>query len=135
MSYGIIIRETGRFYRTPEIFEDMSVPINELELQYVELTDRLVSSLTTHSEVIDTANTYYSNGEWVESYITPAKVDIKANREADKAAFLAEANRRINIEDISDAYRQQLTDYIAALEAITPTDEEIQAIEWPEKPF
>lgn len=133
--YGIIKKETGLFDGIPSIYDDTSRPINENELEYVQLTDRMIAALTTFEEVIDQANTKYLNGSWVESYITPVKVDILANRTRDKNNFIAEAQRRLSVPDISDAYRTALQNYISELEAIIPTNEEYQTIVWPAKPF
>lgn len=133
--YAIIQISTGKLDGGINMFDDMSMPINVNELQYVELTERMIESMTNHNEVIDTDQTIFSNGSWTEVFKTPEKINYLANRTRDKNNFLLEAQRRISIEDITDSYREKLQKYIDDLNKIVPTNNEIQQINWPEKPF
>lgn len=133
--YTLIKKSTGKFYQVATMWDDTSKPINTDELQFVELTERMVNSLTNHNEVIDYNNTIFQNGSWTEVFVTPQKVDILASRTIDKNNFLKEAQRRLALEDITDSYKEKLEDYIQKLNAITPTNNEIQQINWPVKPF
>lgn len=133
--YAIIQKSTGKLDGGINMFDDMSMPINVNELEYVELTERMIESMTNHNEVIDTDKTIFSNGSWTEVFKTPEKINYLANRTRDKNNFLIEAQRRISIEDITDSYREKLQKYIDDLNKIIPTNNEIQSIVWPEKPF
>jgi hypothetical protein len=134
MKFLIITKNNGKIYEKL-MFEDTSRPINQVELAYVPITDEMEDTLTTHDRVIDYENTVFTNGAWQAVFIEPVKYNILANRQRDKAAFIKEANKKLLIPDASDTFKTLVNVYIAELNAIVPTNEEIQAITWPTKPW
>lgn len=135
MKYTLIEKETGKFYNSPMVFNDTSMPINEDVLMYVELTDNQILSLTNHNVVIDINNTKYINGAWVESFITPEVVNILENRTNDLNLLKLEAARMLLISDINDNFKLKINQYQSELNDIVLTDDEIQQIIWPSKPW
>lgn len=135
MKYTLIEKETGKFYGTPLMFNDTSMPIDEFRLMYVELTDNQILSLTTHDTVIDVNNTRFINEAWVESFIIPEKVNILENRTNELNLLKLEADRMLLITDISDSFRLKIEQYRLELDNIEITDNEIQKIIWPSKPW
>lgn len=117
------------------MYDDTSRPINQEELAYVPITPEMEDALTTHDKVVDYENTVFINGVWQAILIEPEKHDILSNRQRDKAAFLKEANKKLLIPDASATFKALVTAYIAELNAITPTSDEIQVIIWPTKPW
>lgn len=134
MKYLIITKSNGKIYEQL-MYDDTSRPINQEELAYVPITPEMEDALTTHDKVIDYENTVFQNGAWQAILIEPEKHDILSNRQRDKAAFLKEANKKLRIPDASVTFKALVNAYIAELNAITPTSEEIQAITWPTKPW
>lgn len=134
MKYLIITKSNGKIYEQL-MFDDTSRPINQEELAYVPITPEMEDALTTHDTVLDYENTVFQNGTWQAIFIEPEKHDILSNRQRDKAAFLKEANKKLRIPDASATFKALVNGYIAELNAITPTSEEIQAITWPTKPW
>jgi len=134
MKYLIITKSSGKIYEQL-MHDDTSKPINQEELAYVPITPEMEDALTTHDKVIDFDNTVFANSAWQTVFIVPEKHNILANRQRDKAAFLKEANKRLLIPDASETFKALVNAYIAELNAIIPTSNEIQAITWPTKPW
>lgn len=134
--YGIIEKNTGRFYRFPAAYSDTSMPINQDELEYVELTDSLAAAIENPgTSPIDEELTMWQNGAWVEVYKSPPTTDIKQNRERDRDALVRQANKMLMVEDLPASLIQAIEDYKSDLEALVFTSEEIQEINWPVKPW
>lgn len=134
MKYLIITRSNGKIYEQL-MYDDTSRPINQDELAYIPITPEMEDALTTHDKVIDYDNTVFANGAWQAILIEPEKHNILLNRQRDKAAFLKEANKKLLIPDASATFKTLVNAYIAELNAIVPTSEEIQSINWPTKPW
>jgi glutamate-1-semialdehyde aminotransferase len=133
--YAVIEIATGKFHE-PFMYDDTSMPINTEELKWAELTDTLIDSLTNHHVVIDYNNTTYINGRWTEVFITPEKVtNYQQSRESDRQKFLKEANRKLLISDSSASFTTAVNNYITLLNALVFTNNEIQQINWPQKPW
>lgn len=133
--YAVIEIATGKFHE-PFMYDDTSMPINTEELKWAELTDTLIDSLTNHHVTIDYQNTTYVNGRWTEVFITPEKIiNFQAQREANRQEFLREANRKLLIGDSSEAFTNAVNEYITLLNDLVFTNNEIQQINWPTKPW
>lgn len=117
------------------MYDDTSRPINQEELAYVPITPEMENALTTHDKVIDLNNTVFANSVWQAVLVEPEKPNFLLNRQRDKAAFLKEANKKLLVPDASVTFKALVNAYIAELNAITPTSDEIQAITWPTKPW
>lgn len=134
MKYLIIKKDTGRIYEKV-MYENTNIPVNENELAYVPITPEMEDALTTHEKVIDYTQTKFLNGAWEAVLVTPEKNNILINRTRDKNNLLAEANRKLLITDASATFKALVQEYIDKLNAIVPTSEEIQEINWPVKPW
>ena len=134
MKYLIINKNTNKIY-DQTMYDNTSMPINEQELAYVPITSEMEDALTTHEKVIDYKQTEYINGAWQAVLVVPEKNNILADRTRDKNKLLAEANRKLLIPDASQTFKTLVQAYIAELNAITPTGDEIQVINWPIKPW
>jgi len=134
MKYIVIKKDTGKIYDN-FMYENTSVPINEEQLAYVPLTSEMEEALTNHEKVIDYNQTKFLNGSWQTVLVVPEKNNILADRTRDKAAFLAEANRKLLIPDASPTFKSLVQNYIDELNAIIPTNDEFQGIVWPVKPW
>ena len=132
--YIVIKKDTGKIY-SPFMHPDTSFPINQEELEYVQITTEMEESLENHNRVIDYKNTTFRNGTWSVVYIEPAMVDIFQNRTNDKANLILEATRKLSISDMPESFKAVINLYIAELNAIVITREEIQQIQWPQKPW
>jgi hypothetical protein len=133
--YAVIEISSGKFHEKT-MYDDTSMPINTEELKWAELTDTLIDSLENHHVVIDYENTTYINGRWTEVFITPEKVtNYRAAREADRQKFLREANRKLLISDSSVPFTNAVNGYITLLNDLVFTNNEIQQINWPIKPW
>lgn len=132
--YIVIRKDSGKIY-APHLHDDTSFPINPQELEYVQITPELESALDVHDKVIDYNNTSFNNGTWTVVFITPQKVDIFERRNNDKNQLLAEAARKLSISDMPDDFKAVINSYIDELNAIVITRNEIQQIQWPEKPW
>jgi len=133
--YAIIEIDTGKFHE-PFMYDDTSRPINQQELKWAELTDTLIDSLENHHVVIDYNNTTYVNGRWTEVFITPEKMtNYQATRETDRQNFLKAANTKLLISDSSPAFINVVNEYITILNDLVFTNNEIQQINWPTKPW
>lgn len=135
MKYTLIEKETGKFYGMPVMLDDTSMPINHDMLMYVVLTDNQISSLTNHDTVIDVNNSSFINGAWVESFIIPEKVNILESRTNELNLLKLEADRMLLITDITDSFKLKIEQYRLELNDIIPTNNEIQKIIWPSKPW
>ena len=134
MKYIVIKKDTGKIFEKI-MYDDTSVPVNEQVLAYVPITSEMEEALTTHEKVIDYNQTKFINGSWQAVIYEPEKNDILADRTRDKNTFIAEANRKLLIPDASPTFKTRVQDYIAKLNAITPTSNVNQEIVWPVKPW
>lgn len=134
--YAVLEIATGKFHEKGMMYNDTSMPINTEELKWSELTDTLIDSLENNHVVIDYENTTHINGRWTEVFITPEKVtNYRAARESSRQEFLREANRKLLISDSSEAFTNVVNGYITLLNDLVFTNNEIQQINWPTKPW
>jgi hypothetical protein len=138
MNYYVLIeKENGKLHQ-PFIFftEEEKRPINEVELEYAKVTTEMAECFETHERVVDWTATTYINGVWNVKIDTPVKVtNYLATRNADRNKFLAAANTKLNLPDASSSFKTAVNNYITQLNALQFSNNEIQQINWPIKPW
>lgn len=142
--YAIIEKETGIMaHGLPNFREDTDRPINTDELMYVELNDRLVKTLVStdpadhENEVpIDFNKSHwdFNTSSWVIVDLVlenndPVQVQLDIRNK-----LIADANKKLAIEDLPSSLKTILSNYIAELNAVEVTAETSPTIVWPQLP-
>ena len=138
MNYYVLIeKQNGKLHQPFVLFtEENKRPINEIELEYAKITTEMLECFETHERVVDWNTTRYIDGVWNVTFNTPVKItNYLAVRTADRNKFLAAANTKLNLPDASPTFKTAVNNYITQLNALQFSNNEIQQINWPNKPW
>lgn len=136
MKYIVINKNTGKIDRNlPIFYDDMSMPINEQELVYATISEDIVKKIEDGVAIIDFEKTLYVNSVLNVVLIDTPKSNYMENRIRDRDEFVKQADKMLTIEDLSESIINKINKYKADLLALQITNNEIQEISWPQKPW
>jgi len=137
MSYFIINKNDGSLRQPFILYDDMSMPINGEELQYIDAPQELIDHFDNFNGqfIVDLDNTKFVNNNLNLVFKEVPRVTNYAEiRYAEINKRIQMANRLLLISDLPENYIAKLNKWKIDLESIEITNNEIQAIIWPEKP-
>lgn len=116
--------------------EEQKRPINEEELVYAKVTSEMAECFETHENIVDWNTTTFVDGVWDVTIVTPHRVtDYLAMRTEARNKLLAAANTKLTLPDASTSFVSAVNNYITQLNELTFSNNEIQQINWPNRPW
>ena len=120
--------------------ENNTIPINEDELCFVELSSNLVNILVHCNDPdhdINLVNVSYNltTSTWTEGIFDTVHIDpLKAIFDK-KAELIAKTQKKLLVADLSPSATTLFTNYLNDLNAIVINNETAENIIWPASPF
>lgn len=112
----------------------MYVPLSEF-LTHLLIGDGEALGEENHPVDFTTSHYDFSTSEWVINYLEVEVQDPVENAVAKQQEMIAEAQRKLNIPDLSSSARGKLTTYLSELNSLVITKQTARDIQWPVLPL